>query len=685
MSLFRTDSTLRYIFYLELILLVSAGLAFVLSLFMVPRETPLVRPTNRHLLFSNYKVLQSLIHLKEIEPLGNTNPTSPLPLQQHPLLQDLKRLDQSKEALEKRQFTQVRLYLNKIKSHHSYVNREKKQLLLTTMYQTKRYQSFISTYKKSSISSSDMRLRYLNSLWRTGKKGEAQEIFKVLFSRRSLRFFQKEMTRSSLTALLSKLDTQYWYNKCLQLLQKGAYREFLRERNYIKNRDLRYLFSAEFHYTKRRYKRAKRLLEQVKDEKYAQQIHRLLLKMELRNGHFQSVRKEISKLKNEKLWYTSFLFNAASLMLAKGESDEAIYYFSEYVKFIANGEDFSRRHPRNPAKFWKAHWLMAWLFYKQRDMRQASLYFKRGKSSPIIPYRIASVFWLSKIKDESTDTINFYPYSFYFTKIKHKNHIIGLYHFVNLINGEQSTTFQKILAEVRHLIKYQMIHHCIPYIKFAKESEGLNWSDKNMLGLLESIIHLKQGNYFMAFTAFKRNFPQYHSLRLPHFLSFIYFPAAYQASINRFSRLNRIDNLLVYALIRNESFFNPNTVSPARAHGLMQLVYRTARQVARKLRMRLRRRDLFNADINIQLGIEYLKQLLIRYQGNLALTLAAYNAGPTPVDRWRRQFGHVTAEEFIEMIPYSETRTYVKNILRNYYYYKFYYRPDDLKKASESP
>ena len=183
----------------------------------------------------------------------------------------------------------------------------------------------------------------------------------------------------------------------------------------------------------------------------------------------------------------------------------------------------------------------------------------------------------------------------------------------------------------------------------------------------------------MAFTAFKRNFPQYHSLRLPHFLSSIYFPVAYRQAINRFSHQNKMDNLLVFALIRNESFFNPNTVSPARAYGLMQLLYRTARQVARKVKVRISRKDLFSAEINIQLGIKYLKQLLIRYKGKLALALAAYNAGSRPVDRWLRQFGNVTTEEFIELIPYSETRTYVKNILRNYYYYKFYFRKSSLK------
>ena len=314
-------------------------------------------------------------------------------------------------------------------------------------------------------------------------------------------------------------------------------------------------------------------------------------------------------------------------------------------------------------------------------MRQASLYFKRGKLSPIIPYRIASAYWLSKINGKPADELNFYPYSYYYTKISNKAHITGLNHFIQLINGEQSPTFKKILADIYSLIQHQMTNQCIPFIRYMKTSAGLTWSDKNMLSLIESIVYMKQNNYYMAFTAFKRNFPQYHSLRLPHFLSSIYFPSAYRQAINKYSRENKVDNLLVFALIRNESFFNSNIVSPARAHGLMQLLYRTARQVARQLKIRISRKDLFSAEINIRLGIKYLRGLIQKYQGNLALALAAYNAGSQPVDRWLRQFGNVTSEEFIELIPYSETRAYVKNILRNYYYYKFYFRPDELKTA----
>jgi soluble lytic murein transglycosylase len=105
----------------------------------------------------------------------------------------------------------------------------------------------------------------------------------------------------------------------------------------------------------------------------------------------------------------------------------------------------------------------------------------------------------------------------------------------------------------------------------------------------------------------------------------------------------------------------------------MQLLYGTAREVAARQGMRIKRWDLYNPPINIRLGTDYLKRLLDKYDGKLHLALAAYNAGAHRVDAWLNSFGEVPDDEFIELIPFTETRSYVKNILRNYYYYRFYY------------
>ena len=137
-----------------------------------------------------------------------------------------------------------------------------------------------------------------------------------------------------------------------------------------------------------------------------------------------------------------------------------------------------------------------------------------------------------------------------------------------------------------------------------------------------------------------------------------------------------MDPALVQALIREESFFRSDVRSPANAYGLMQLLHGTARQVANGSGLKVKAKDLYDPEINIRLGLEYLKTLLDRYDGRLYLALAAYNAGPHRVDRWLEDFPLADEEEFIEMIPFSETRNYVKNILRNYFFYRYYYEKD---------
>ena len=88
---------------------------------------------------------------------------------------------------------------------------------------------------------------------------------------------------------------------------------------------------------------------------------------------------------------------------------------------------------------------------------------------------------------------------------------------------------------------------------------------------------------------------------------------------------------------------------------------------------RITPQDLYRPETNIALGCRYLKNLLDRYNKQTHLALAAYNAGPERVDQWLALLGKIPPEEFIEMIPFSETRLYVKNILRNMYFYRHYY------------
>lgn len=127
---------------------------------------------------------------------------------------------------------------------------------------------------------------------------------------------------------------------------------------------------------------------------------------------------------------------------------------------------------------------------------------------------------------------------------------------------------------------------------------------------------------------------------------------------------DELDPLLVTALIRQESAFNIYAQSRVGARGLMQLMPATARMLAP-----VRTSKLFDPKTNIALGTKYLRKRLAQYNGDVELTLAAYNAGFTRVDEWKRRYPTDNRILFIDLIPFKETRDYVSSILRNYYWY----------------
>jgi soluble lytic murein transglycosylase len=154
------------------------------------------------------------------------------------------------------------------------------------------------------------------------------------------------------------------------------------------------------------------------------------------------------------------------------------------------------------------------------------------------------------------------------------------------------------------------------------------------------------------------------------------FPLAHWHVIKRIAEERNIDPYLVLALIRQESLFDERARSPAFALGLMQLLPSTAARVAGRNGMAAPPAEkLLDPEVNINIGTRYLKDLLQRYSNNWFKAIAAYNAGETAVDRWEREIMTEDVEEFVERIPYLETRGYVKLVLRNHRIYKKLYEP----------
>ncbi len=152
------------------------------------------------------------------------------------------------------------------------------------------------------------------------------------------------------------------------------------------------------------------------------------------------------------------------------------------------------------------------------------------------------------------------------------------------------------------------------------------------------------------------------------------YPRGYKDIVSSYAKKYGVDEFLVYSVIREESRFQKDVVSPADAVGLMQLIPPTARIVAGQIGLAGFTTEMLTIPrINIEMGIYYLSEVLDKFDGDVELALASYNAGPGRAADWKVDFYGLDKDEFVEEIPFRETRNYIRRILRSYGAYKAIY------------
>ncbi|HWG86860.1 MAG TPA: lytic transglycosylase domain-containing protein, partial [Candidatus Acidoferrales bacterium] len=185
------------------------------------------------------------------------------------------------------------------------------------------------------------------------------------------------------------------------------------------------------------------------------------------------------------------------------------------------------------------------------------------------------------------------------------------------------------------------------------------------------------GSYIRAIEALKRAVPGYFSAEISQMPRPVWeslFPRPYWDELKRDAQANHLDPFLVASLIRQESEFNPQAISSANAMGLMQLLPQVGKGLAKEMKVRHFSSDqLLSPDTNLRLGTKYFKHMVDHYDGQVEYALAAYNAGEDRVDQWRKDGNFKSVEEFVESIPFTETREYVQAIMRNAVLYKLLY------------
>ena len=255
----------------------------------------------------------------------------------------------------------------------------------------------------------------------------------------------------------------------------------------------------------------------------------------------------------------------------------------------------------------------------------------------------------------------------------------------NISSLESSYEFQKklkkdnILNERFKRLKafLSLKIYSLSYIEM-REIASMTRKDKNFAVFLVYMLY-KKGYYGSAINLasgliFK--YGQYKPLLLDkNFLKILY-PMPYYGYVEKYSSKYRIPINLIYGIMRQESLYNPACYSSASAIGLMQIIPSTGYYIAGHTGCyNFTPSMLYDKHINISFGSYYLKTLLEQFDGKKYLAIASYNAGPGAVAYWKKNIlKNYNMPLFIELIPFNQTRTYVKRVLANYYVYNSLYK-----------
>ncbi|MGI9548566.1 MAG: transglycosylase SLT domain-containing protein [Bdellovibrionales bacterium] len=326
-------------------------------------------------------------------------------------------------------------------------------------------------------------------------------------------------------------------------------------------------------------------------------------------------------------------------------------------------------------------WKKAWVLKNQKKYTQSLRILHEIKSMTSNPYlRYKIVFWIGEIYRN----LNFKLLANKTFKQLTEEDVFGYYGLMahHRLNQElniriKETDFQKY-KDVIHYDSENIVYWLFIFNETELLKNFLNLKkDKLLTQKIKSkedwmnllYLYKLSKNYLASFKSIEKMQPKIKHFFLENHLDLL-FPLEYRKDIEVHAQKQQIPRALVYALIRQESVFNKRARSPADAFGLMQLIPSTARQVSRQLQVHYRGfRQLYNPTRNILLGTAHLKTLLDQYDNSFILATAAYNAGSSPVDQWRKYIVYETPLEFIENIPYEETRTYVRLLIRNYIFY----------------
>jgi soluble lytic murein transglycosylase len=427
-------------------------------------------------------------------------------------------------------------------------------------------------------------------------------------------------------------------------------------------------------------------LPDTKDENGARRLY-LLMELARSRNDLEEQKRIVAELESrfpKSPWLAEALYSSGNLYLLRREYANAAGYYSTLATHFPSSKYAAT-----------AHWRAGWLSYRQGLYADAArLFDEQIQLYPGAKETVSALYWRGRLYETQEHKpaqaaanyrtlIRAYQRYFYAQMARQRLAALG-----NTQQEAQSAPqpqleqFQappvppleeSFPADSPHLAKARLLANAglNEYIarEIAADPDSSSWS-----ALAEAQIYASYGENFRAMRVMKRALPSaatasIQSIPLAYWR--ILFPEPYWETIKSESAKNNLDPYLVAALIRQESEFNPSAISPANAYGLMQLLPSTGKSLAREEGMEhFQTFQLYDPVTNIRLGTRYLRKTLNKFGGVTEYALAAYNAGDERVRDWQDAGPYQGIDEFVESIPFTETREYVESILRNIETYK---------------
>ena len=384
-------------------------------------------------------------------------------------------------------------------------------------------------------------------------------------------------------------------------------------------------------------------------------------------------------------WLEEALYSGGNMYLLKHDAKQATYHYALLVKMFPK----STYAP-------SAHWRAAWMNYRLGNYVEAARLMdeqiERYAGGIEVP---SALYWRGRIYEDEEhnlgQAVNYYRalseayINYYYAALARQR--------LNVLKGSAPAAAPaELLAAVTppevppltgelpenepHLIKARLLANASLNEYIAPEILASSTADE-WGALAQGEIYTSYGEYTRAIQAMKHSGISFYALpmeQVPVVYWKLLFPQPYWADLVANSQKNGLDPYLVASLIRQESEFNAGAVSHMNAYGLMQLLPSVGKSEAKKDKMKhFKAGELLNPAVNLELGTANLRQVLDRFGGQVEYALAAYNAGDVPVRQWMSSGTYKDIPEYVESIPYSETREYVQAILRNREIYRALY------------